>query len=108
MRESMGEDTLFMRRKRARFRSWHRGTREADLLIGSFADEHLDGFAPEQLDRFEALLEEVDADLVDWITGRSAVENLRTRGRALPGGRLSRIRSTAYCTSTAARSTFRP
>lgn len=69
----MVDDTLFMRRKRARFRSWHRGTREADLLIGSFADEHVDGFDRNQLERFEALLEEVDADLISWISGRAAV-----------------------------------
>jgi hypothetical protein len=38
-------DTL---RRKLRFRAWHRGTREADLLIGSFADRHLhdsDGYA---------------------------------------------------------------
>ena len=33
-----------LRRKRLLFRSWHRGTREADLILGSFADENLAGF----------------------------------------------------------------
>ena len=45
------------RRKRLLFRSWHRGTREADLILGSFADEHLAGFDEVQLDRYEALLD---------------------------------------------------
>jgi antitoxin CptB len=60
-----------IRRKRLLFRSWHRGTREADLLLGSFAEAYLAGFDAKQLDRYEALLECPDADLFDWITGRS-------------------------------------
>ena len=59
-------------RKRLLFRSWHRGTREADLLLGSFADAHLSAFDGAMLDRYEALLEIPDADLFDWITGRTA------------------------------------
>ncbi|MGE5269769.1 MAG: succinate dehydrogenase assembly factor 2 [Thiohalocapsa sp.] len=58
------------RRKRLLFRAWHRGTREADLLLGSFAQSCLADFDPLQLDQFEALLACPDADLFDWITGR--------------------------------------
>ena len=57
-------------RKRLLFRSWHRGTRESDLILGRFADAHLAGFDAGQLDRYEALLECSDVDLFDWITGR--------------------------------------
>jgi antitoxin CptB len=60
------------RRKRLLFRAWHRGTREADLILGSFADQHLAGLDESQLDRFEALLEVPEPDLFDWITGRAA------------------------------------
>jgi len=56
-------------RERLRFRSWHRGTREIDLLLGSFADMHLHAFTPEQLAHYDALLHENDPDLYDWITG---------------------------------------
>ena len=59
------------RRKRLSFRSWHRGTRESDLILGGFADAHLAGFDDDQLDLYEALLECADADLFDWITGRA-------------------------------------
>jgi len=59
------------RRKRLLFRSWHRGTREADLILGSFADAHLAGFDDAQLDRYEALLDVPDPDIFDWLTGRS-------------------------------------
>jgi antitoxin CptB len=61
-----------IRRKRLLFRSWHRGTREADLILGSFAEAHLAAFDEPLLDRYEALLECPDADLFDWITGRTA------------------------------------
>ncbi|HEV2301841.1 MAG TPA: succinate dehydrogenase assembly factor 2 [Stellaceae bacterium] len=60
------------RRKRLMFRSWHRGTREADLILGRFAQAHLAGFDEARLDRYEALLECPDADLFDWIAGRAA------------------------------------
>jgi len=60
------------RRKRLLFRSWHRGTREADLILGSFADEHLAAFDEAQLDRYEALLDRPDPEIFDWLTGRCA------------------------------------
>jgi antitoxin CptB len=65
-------DSPDIRRKRLFFRSWHRGTREADLLLGSFAEANLAAFDDARLDRYEALLECPDADLFDWITGRTA------------------------------------
>jgi antitoxin CptB len=64
-------DTPDTRLKKLLFRSQHRGTRESDLLLGGFAASHLAAMTPAQLDRYEALLEENDADLLAWITGRS-------------------------------------
>ncbi|HYZ39242.1 MAG TPA: succinate dehydrogenase assembly factor 2 [Stellaceae bacterium] len=61
-----------IRRKRLWFRSWHRGTRESDLILGRFADAHLSGFDEHQLDRYEALLGCPDADIFDWVSGRTA------------------------------------
>ena len=60
-----------IRRKRLIYRAWHRGTREADLILGSFAEAHLAAFDAAQLDRFEALLECSDAELFDWINARA-------------------------------------
>lgn len=60
-----------LRRKRLLFRSWHRGTRELDLILGSFADAHLKEFDAQQLDRYEALLQCTDNDLYDWVSGRA-------------------------------------
>ena len=61
-----------IRRKRLSFRSWHRGTREADLILGRFADAQLAGFDEAQLDRYEALLDCADPDIFDWVSGRTA------------------------------------
>ena len=60
------------RRKRLLFRSWHRGTREADLILGSFAERAPCGFDEAQLDRYEALLDVPDPEIFDWLTGRAA------------------------------------
>ncbi len=60
-----------IRRKRLLFRSWHRGTRESDLILGRFAEAHLAGFDSTQLDRYEALIECADADLFDWVSGQA-------------------------------------
>lgn len=67
------EHDLATRRKRLKFRSWHRGIREMDFLIGRFADRNVDVFSERQLDLFEALLHETDPDLYAWITERQPV-----------------------------------
>jgi antitoxin CptB len=59
-------------RKRLLFRSWHRGTREADLILGRFAEACLGDFDAGRLNRYEALLECSDADLFDWVSGRAS------------------------------------
>ena len=66
------EDSTDIRRKRLLFRAWHRGTREADLILGSFAERYLAGFDVAALDDFAALLDVSDAELFDWISGRAA------------------------------------
>ena len=48
---SAGADEIVRRRKRLKYRSWHRGTKEMDLLLGPFADACLDGFDAPQLAR---------------------------------------------------------
>ena len=67
-----GADDLVRRRKRLKFRSWHRGTKEMDLLLGPFADACLDGFDASLLGQYEALLEQPEPDLYEWILGRAA------------------------------------
>lgn len=56
------------KRKRLKFRSWHRGTRELDLIMGTFADRTLDGLAGAELDLYDEILTHPDPDLYNWIT----------------------------------------
>lgn len=67
------DDPEFVKRRMLRFRSWHRGTKEADLMLGSFCDRYLAGFTSEQLERYAALLEEPDHLIYDWAVGRAPV-----------------------------------
>ena len=60
------------RLKRLRFRAWHRGTKEADLLIGGFADRYAAGWGEAEIAWFEALLEEDDVDIMAWAIGTCA------------------------------------
>lgn len=53
-----------------RYRAWRRGFREADLVLGPFADSELREFSSEELDVFEQLLETPDPILYAWIVGR--------------------------------------
>ncbi|MBT5074141.1 MAG: succinate dehydrogenase assembly factor 2 [Kordiimonadaceae bacterium] len=62
------EESIEIRRKRLKFRSWHRGIKEADILLGSFADRFLEKMTVSQLDLYENLLREADSDIVAWIT----------------------------------------
>jgi len=57
------------RLKRLRFRAWHRGTREADMMIGGFFDRHHEGWGSGEMDWFEIFLEEQDVDIMAWGIG---------------------------------------
>lgn len=57
-------------RKKLIFRSWHRGTREMDLVMGRFADAHVAGMNADELRMYEELLTENDPDLYNWLTGK--------------------------------------
>lgn len=62
-----------IRLKRLRYRSSYTGTKETDVLLGQFAARHLTELSPQLLDEFEALIENSDADLYMWISGRKPV-----------------------------------
>jgi antitoxin CptB len=56
-------------RKRLAMRAWRRGTREADLMLGPWADAMLPGMDAAALSAFADLLEENDVDLAAWLMG---------------------------------------
>ena len=60
------------RLKRLRFRAWHRGTKEADLLVGGFFDRYAESWNDEQIGWFEALMDEQDVDIMAWAIGSAA------------------------------------
>lgn len=60
---------LDARRRRIKFRAWHRGMLETDLLLGRFADAEVRNLSESELDDFEALLEALDRDVFSWATG---------------------------------------
>ena len=57
-------------RKKLRYRAWHRGSREMDLIMGSFADTNLSQLSDTELQEFENLLDLADDDLYAWYAGR--------------------------------------
>jgi antitoxin CptB len=57
------------RLKRLRFRAWHRGVREADLMVGGFFDAHASSWNEAETSWFERLLEEQDVDIMAWALG---------------------------------------
>ncbi len=61
-----------IRLRRLKFRSWHRGFKEMDLILGHFADRALADLPAGELDQYERLIEMEDTALYDWITGREA------------------------------------
>ena len=61
------------KRKRLRFRAWHRGTKEMDLLMGSFVDTWLSEFGDIELAELEKIIDYNDIDLYAWLTGRQPI-----------------------------------
>lgn len=66
----MTAETAGNRLRRLHMRSWRRGMKEMDLILGHFADDHLATLAPEDLANYERLLSENDQDLYLWVTAR--------------------------------------
>lgn len=83
--KAAGED-LPMRRRRLRYRAWHRGTREMDMLLGPYADANAERMGMVELEDLEKLLDQADPDLTRWLLGQDPVpadidENLVARLR---------------------------
>ena len=58
--------SLKTRLARAKFRAWHRGTREADYMIGGYFDRYSQEWGEAEMDWFEDLLAEDDVDIMAW------------------------------------------
>ena len=73
MNQDQAEKSITEWRKRLQFRAWHRGTREADLIMGPFAEREVPLMAAAELQNFENLLHCPDPDVYDWLTGKAAI-----------------------------------
>ncbi len=62
-----------MQLKKLYFRAWHRGTREADMLIGGYFDHHSENWTSDDIIWFEKLLECDDVDVMAWAIGAQPV-----------------------------------
>lgn len=67
------QDDNDLRRKRLRYRSLHRGTKELDLILGGFAESHLASFNAAELAQYEAIIESDEHQLYRWLTGAEPV-----------------------------------
>ena len=66
MRSSAGLDD---RRKKLLFRSWHRGMREMDYVLGVYANHAIADMSDEELNQFELLMQLPDPDMYKWLSG---------------------------------------
>jgi antitoxin CptB len=73
---TISSNKLDPRRAKLLFRSWHRGIREMDLILGGFADTEIASLDGHDLDEYEMMLETDDRDLLQWITGELDVPSV--------------------------------
>ncbi|MFD2055977.1 succinate dehydrogenase assembly factor 2 [Mesorhizobium calcicola] len=69
-RSSEGLDA---RRRKLLFRSWHRGMREMDLILGTFADAEIGALTGDEIDQYERLLDIPDTEFLPMVTGERPV-----------------------------------
>jgi antitoxin CptB len=66
-------DGLDPRRRRVLYRSWHRGMREMDLIMGRFAETFIETLSEAEIEEFERLIVLPDQELLGWVMGEFAV-----------------------------------
>ncbi|WP_137931013.1 succinate dehydrogenase assembly factor 2 [Mesorhizobium comanense] len=60
-------------RRKLLFRSWHRGMREMDLILGTFADAEIGNLTAGEIEQYEKLLDISDTDFLPLVTGERPV-----------------------------------
>ncbi len=76
MEQTVPTDDLEVRRRRTLWRATHRGTKELDILIGTYAAEHLNGMDAAELTRFEAFLSEQEKELQALLLSPEAAHDI--------------------------------
>lgn len=75
---------------RARFRAWHRGTREADYMFGGYYDRYHAEWDEAGLAWFEMLLDHDDVEVMAWALGTAEVPD------AVAGPQMEAMRKLDY------------
>ena len=57
--------------KRLKIRSWRRGTKEMDLILGKFSDANLRVLSQSDLEVYDKMLDENDNDLYNWCSKKN-------------------------------------
>jgi antitoxin CptB len=60
-----------VKRKKLLYRSWYRGCKETDKILGFFVKKYVDDFTDAEIDELELILDELDVDIYDWISGKA-------------------------------------
>ena len=68
----ISSEGLDLRRRKLKFRLWHRGIREMDLVMGGFADAELSALSDEQMTEVEGWLDVPDQQMFAWVNGSEA------------------------------------
>lgn len=81
-------------KKKLMFRAWHRGMKELDLLMGTFAQNELTNLEGDELVQFERLIDSEDNDLLNYFNGKEAVPEV------LAGSVFERIKAQVFTPDT--------
>lgn len=65
-------ETQVARIKRLQMRSWRRGMKEMDIVLGPFSDSEIVKLSEEELVLYDRLLSENDQDLLSWLIGQTS------------------------------------
>ena len=69
----LSSEGLDAHRRKLLFRSWHRGMREMDLILGTFADAEIGALTDDEIDQYERLLEIPDTEFLPMVTGERPI-----------------------------------
>jgi antitoxin CptB len=70
---ALSSEGFDLRRRKLLFRSWHRGTKEMDLIMGRFVDSALAALTDAELAEVERWVDVPDPQLYSWVIGETDV-----------------------------------
>ncbi len=71
------------RRKKILYRSWYRGCKETDQIVGGYAKKYIEQMSDAELDELEEILEQNDNDIYDWLTGKKPMPEIMAKNSVM-------------------------